>query len=1247
MKHAFWYLLVALLAVVGCTTDVGSEKTRRQSQAVTAVATTVTLSVDPTSVVYGDSYTLTWSVSPPGGWPDPLAGTLTFRDASNDNVEIGSVEIGATSGTTTLSSSDLYPIPDHTLCATFVSSDKSLGSGTSCTSLTLLFPRGTETTLDIAATIDSQRTTTFTYGEDIHVSYSVAGFAQVAGGCGDCIDPPPPLNGTMKVFYLVSGERVPPPVPVFLEDCPVAEGMGDCDVSGVPVGTSWRIVGEFVPDLPGEWAASSDSSSTFAVTPASTTVQVTSTNSPSIIDSAVDITVEVHSTAPSTAPPTGNVFVWISGIGPSVAGPAVLGSSSVTIRTSDPNLVHSSGMKQLYATYVPDTPNGTANFTGSISANRSHEVVLDGTLRELTSNPTTWTFGNPITFTLTVNNATAGGPPAPTGTVTFYDGTDLSPSAVIGYQVLHDGPGGRIAETTTSSLSLGEHSITAVYQGDASHAPGVTTLTKTVVKATPTLQFVVNPKTSVYSQPLTLGVQVNGTGVTTPTGTVQFFDGSTKIGGAVALISGAASITTSALAVSDSRTVRVEYSGDGKYLPGEPASDTVVITPALTDLDLSTSKSPATATTPVTLTATVHVTSPGATAPPSGTVTFREGSDSLGAASVDAAGVASITISSLPVGTHHLTAIFSGPNYGNSSDTLDQDIVVDGVSTELTSTPNPSLAGQPVTFSATFGSAAAGPATGSVEFLDGATSLGTAPISSGSASFTTSTLAVGPHVISAKYDGDATHAAATASISQTVNRLPSTVALTTSAPGSTEFGVAVPLTAVVTSTSGTPTGPVTFKDGSAVIGSVNLDGAGTATLSTLTLAVGSHSITATYGGDATHGNAVSSPISHTVTKAASKIVLITSNTPAPVGFNVTFTATVSAVTPILGFAPTGSITFSEGATTLGSGSLNASGIATFSTSTLSAGSHTITATFAGDAQFDTVTSAPLTQVVSATAAAITLTSSPNPSQLGASVTLTVTVAASSTPTGNVTFKNGATTLGTGTLDATGKATLSTSTLPAGILTLSVEYAGNGTLDPGIASASHVVLKAPTTATLVASAASAAVGAPITFTVTVTSPAGTPAGDVELFDATTSIGTQTLSGGGTATFTISSLTQGQHAVTALYKGNATFAESKSNTLIETITAAGTGGADAGADGGGQSSGGTSGGSSSGASSSGSGTADSGAGVNTSSGNLNLNPGNGSGSGDDCAMTPGGTGTFTVPLLIGFIAVLARRRRKVAA
>ena len=129
---------------------------------------------------------------------------------------------------------------------------------------------------------------------------------------------------------------------------------------------------------------------------------------------------------------------------------------------------------------------------------------------------------------------------------------------------------------------------------------------------------------------------------------------------------------------------------------------------------------------------------------------------------------------------------------------------------------------------------------------------------------------------------------------------------------------------------------------------------------------------------------------------------------------MTFTATVSAASG----TPTGTVTFKDGATTLGTGTLSG-GVATFATSSLAIGGHTVTAVYGGDTNFTGSTSPGLTQTVNQGATTTSLGSSANPSVFGQSVTFTATVAAASpasgTPTGTVTFKDGATTLGTGTL----------------------------------------------------------------------------------------------------------------------------------------------------------------------------------------------------------------------------------------
>jgi hypothetical protein len=142
------------------------------------------------------------------------------------------------------------------------------------------------------------------------------------------------------------------------------------------------------------------------------------------------------------------------------------------------------------------------------------------------------------------------------------------------------------------------------------------------------------------------------------------------------------------------------------------------------------------------------------------------------------------------------------------------------------------------------------------------------------------------------------------------------------------------------------------------------------------------------------------------------------------GQNVTFTAAVSANNANLG-EPTGTVTFEDGNTTLGTGTLDASGHATFNTRTLSLGSHTITASYSGDDNF-TTSSGNVTETVEQDATTTAVKALATLSGLGQSEKFTATVTAkapgSGTPGGIVTFKDGLTTLGTGTLDANGTAT---------------------------------------------------------------------------------------------------------------------------------------------------------------------------------------------------------------------------------
>ena len=169
-------------------------------------------------------------------------------------------------------------------------------------------------------------------------------------------------------------------------------------------------------------------------------------------------------------------------------------------------------------------------------------------------------------------------------------------------------------------------------------------------------------------------------------------------------------------------------------------------------------------------------------------------------------------------------------------------------------------------------------------------------------------------------------------------------------------GQNVVLTAVVTATppvAGTPTGTVIFKVSGKVIGSGSLSN-GQVSTSISTLSVGSQLITATYSGNSTFGIA-SATLTQVVSNEAA-VALVSSADPASVGQSVTFTATVTASVKGTG-SPTGTMAFADGAASLGVVTLS-NGQATYTTSTLAAGLHVVTAVYSGDSNF-----APFTAVL--------------------------------------------------------------------------------------------------------------------------------------------------------------------------------------------------------------------------------------------------------------------------------------------
>jgi uncharacterized repeat protein (TIGR03803 family) len=267
--------------------------------------------------------------------------------------------------------------------------------------------------------------------------------------------------------------------------------------------------------------------------------------------------------------------------------------------------------------------------------------------------------------------------------------------------------------------------------------------------------------------------------------------------------------------------------------------------------------------------------------------------------------------------------------------------------------------------------------------------------------------------------------------------VPTSTSVTSSANPSA-YDQSVTLTATVSSTSGAPTGTVTFKNGSAMMSTVTLSG-GVATFVTSKLALGTAAISAVYNGNGQFTSSTSSVLSQGVDAASTKVNLTSSLNPAAFGQSLTFTATV---VPEFGGTPAGKVTFKNGSAVMNTVTLSG-GVATFTTSKLALGTDSITAVYNGNADFSGSTSPVLSQVVNAAPTSVSLTSSTNPSTSGQSVTFTATVVPeySGTPAGRVTFKNGSATLGPVTLSG-GVATFATSNLPVGTDSITAVYSGN-------------------------------------------------------------------------------------------------------------------------------------------------------------------------------------------------------------
>ena len=330
----------------------------------------------------------------------------------------------------------------------------------------------------------------------------------------------------------------------------------------------------------------------------------------------------------------------------------------------------------------------------------------------------------------------------------------------------------------------------------------------------------------------------------------------------------------------------------------------------------------------------------------------------------------------------------------------------------------------------------------------------------------------------------------------------------------------------------------------------------TATATQVSIAgVGSHNVLAGYSGDTSRTASQSSTVALTgsAVTATSSLLTVAPN-PVVAGQSVTFTLTIS---PAPTGSPLGTVSLYNGSTLLGTGTVNSSGVAIFSTIMLPLGADSITAAYSGNAAFASSTSMAITVQVNsanATATATAITSSNLAPTYGQSVTLTATVtpAPSGTPPGTVSFYAGTTLLGAQALNAHGVGTLNLS-LPLGPNAITAVYSGSAGFAVSTSSALSVSSRALSAITFSASPTTQLATMPVLFTAQVNSAtAGVQTGTVSFLNGSTVLATVTIVAGQPAVYSETGLSSGAYSVTASYSGDGSFLPSASTGAPISIT-----------------------------------------------------------------------------------------------
>ena len=369
--------------------------------------------------------------------------------------------------------------------------------------------------------------------------------------------------------------------------------------------------------------------------------------------------------------------------------------------------------------------------------------------------------------------------------------------------------------------------------------------------------------------------------------------------------------------------------------------------------------------------------------------------------------------------------------------------------------------------------------------------------------------------------------------------------------------------------NGVATGTITFKSGSATLGTAALDSSGTAEMQTISVPSGTDSLTAVFPGDASFLASTSAADSITVVSAVTTLSTPSLQPSLSILVGTSITIAVTLSTNSAGAAPTGTVTFNNGSTSLGtvplagSAATNggpAAGTASFSTTSLPVGTDSIVAVYSGDGNYAASTSSIAWVTVQKASTSIAVTPSSTSIHANQPLQVKVTPAPASglpLPTGTVTAGiAGALQPAVNLVNGTATVTIPANSLPVGNDTVIGNYSGDADYAANSGNTSVTVISSGTlNPTVTVVPPTATVGSPFSITVTVSGPTGdaVPTGSVSLSDANLTFSQNPVQlSNGSAVFTVQSYAAGgPSTVTATYLGDSNYTGGSGTGIVHLL------------------------------------------------------------------------------------------------